>query len=66
MLRNIIYWIAGVGSLGTLFFAAPHGALITGTPARGKVTKQADGKKRTVRGHGPAFIFLGGGYHGGK
>ena len=63
-MRHIIYWALGVGSLAALFIAAPRGALLTGTPARGKVTQDKTGK--TVRGRGPAFVFLGGGYAGGK
>lgn len=64
MVRNIIYWIAGVGSLGLLFFEAPTGSLLTSTPDRGKIQKNAKGK--TVRGGAPLFIWMGGGYHGGK
>ncbi|MEM6292593.1 MAG: hypothetical protein AAGA54_15070 [Myxococcota bacterium] len=64
MIRNIIYGVCGVGSLSMLLFAAPTGALLTGAPEKGKVTTDASGK-RTVRG-GPTFIWLGGGYHGGK
>lgn len=64
MVRNIVYWIASVASLGLLFFEAPTGALLTTTPERGKVTKDAQGK--TVRGRGPVFVWLGGGYQGGK
>ena len=66
MIRNIIYAVCGFGSLGMLLFAAPSGTLLTGTPQTGKVTTDTSGKgKRTVRG-GPAFIWLGGGYQGGK
>jgi hypothetical protein len=72
MLRNIIYGICGFGSLGLLLFAAPSGALLTGSPQTGKVTTDTSGKKtssasgnRTIRG-GAAFIWLGGGYQGGK
>lgn len=64
MIRNIIYGICGFGSLAILAFSAPSGALLTGTPGTGKVTTDSSGK-RTVRG-GPAFIWLGGGYQGGK
>lgn len=64
MVRNIIYWIAGVGALGLLFLEAPSGSLLTSTPDRGKVQKDKSGK--TVRGGGPVFIWMGGGYHGGK
>ncbi len=69
MLRNIIYGVCGFASLGLLLFAAPGGALLTGTPQTGKVTTDTSGKSgsgtRTIRG-GPAFIWLGGGYQGGK
>ncbi len=64
MIRNTIYAVCGIGSLALLFVAAPAGLLLTGKPQTGKVTKDASGKK-TVRG-GPAFIWLGGGYQGGK
>lgn len=71
MIRNIIYGVCGFASLGLLFFAAPGGALLTGTPQTGKVTTDTSGNKtgstgnRTIRG-GAAFIWLGGGYQGGK
>jgi hypothetical protein len=64
MMRNIIYWIAGFGSLGLLFFEAPSGSLLTTTPDRGKVERDKSGK--TVRRGVPVFIWMGGGYHGGK
>ncbi len=64
MIRNIIYGLFGFGSLAMLTFSAPSGSLLTGTPETGKVTTDSSGK-RTVRG-GPAFIWLGGGYQGGK
>lgn len=64
MIRNIIYGVFGFGSLATLLLGAPSGAFLTGTPETGKVTTDTSGK-RTVRG-GPAFIWLGGGYQGGK
>jgi hypothetical protein len=67
MLRNIVYLVAGIGSLSLLLFEAPSGALLTTAPERGKVTQDPQGKNNaTVRGRGPAFIWLGGGYHGGK
>ena len=64
MIRNIIYAVFGFGSLGLLLVAAPSGALLTGTPETGKVTTDTSGKQ-TVRG-GRTFIWLGGGYQGGK
>ena len=65
MLRHIIYGVFGVSSLGLLFLAAPRGTLLTGTPERGKVTRDASGKVKS-KSRVPAFIWLGGGYHGGK
>ena len=65
MVRNVIYWILGGASLSALLFAAPSGALLTSTPARGQIVRDAQGKT-TVRGSSSRFIWLGGGYHGGK
>ncbi len=67
---KIVYMVVTAGSLGLLAFEAPSGSLLTSAPERGKVTisKPEAGKgkgTRTVRG-GPTFIWLGGGYHGGK
>ncbi len=64
MLR-ILYIVLATGSIGLLAFEAPRGGLLTTTPDKGKVelSKSKDGK--TVRS-GPAFIWLGGGYQGGK
>ncbi|MBV1858124.1 MAG: hypothetical protein KUG77_06900 [Nannocystaceae bacterium] len=71
MIRNIIYGVCASGSLAMLLVAAPSGALLTGKPTTGKVTTDTSGNsssssgRRTIRG-GPAFIWLGGGYQGGK
>ncbi|MCA9706490.1 MAG: hypothetical protein KDK70_11625 [Myxococcales bacterium] len=66
---KIAYWVVSAGALGLLAFEAPSGAVLTTAPERGKVTlsKPTPGEagKPTVRG-GPTFIWLGGGYHGGK
>lgn len=64
---KIAYWVVSAGSLGLLFFEAPSGSLLTTAPERGKVTmtQPAGGTGPTVRG-GPTFIWLGGGYQGGK
>jgi hypothetical protein len=65
---KIAYWVISTGSLGLLFFEAPTGSLLTTAPERGKVTMSQpgpDGSGPTVRG-GPTFIWLGGGYQGGK
>ncbi len=67
MVRLVLYAVLSVGSLGLLMFEAPRGGILTSAPEKGKVGK-ADPKAggRTIRGSGPAFIYLGGGYHGGK
>lgn len=65
---KIAYWVVSTGSLGLLLFEAPAGSLLTTTPERGKVSisQPAQGTgSPTVRG-GPTFIWLGGGYQGGK
>ena len=69
MVRLALYAILSTGSLGLLVFEAPRGGLLTAAPEKGKVGKSSAPDKsgrtgRTVRGTG--FIFLGGGYHGGK
>ncbi len=67
MVRLALYTLLSAASLGLLLFEAPRGGLLTSAPERGKVGK-ADPRTGgpTVRGVGPAFIYLGGGYHGGK
>ncbi len=66
---KIVYWVVSAASIGLLAFEAPSGALLTSAPERGKVTlsntPQGPAGTRTVRG-GPSFIWLGGGYQGGK
>jgi hypothetical protein len=61
---KIAYWVLSTGSLGLLLFEAPEGSLLTTEPERGKVELSEHGKP-TVRG-GRTFIWLGGGYQGGK
>jgi hypothetical protein len=65
---KIAHWVVSTGSLGLLLFEAPGGALLTPEPERGKVTVSQPGQgtgNPTVRG-GPTFLWLGGGYQGGK
>ena len=64
---KIAYWVLSTGSLGLLLVEAPAGSLLTTAPERGKVTltQSASGTGPTVRG-GSTFIWLGGGYQGGK
>ncbi len=64
------YILLSAASLSLLLFEAPRASLLTGAPDRGKVQRQANpnapgGTTGTVRG-GHYFVFLGGGYHGGK
>jgi hypothetical protein len=67
MIMKASYILLSATSLSLLLFEAPRASLLTGTPDRGKVQREANPKTPvgTVRG-GPHFIFLGGGYHGGK
>ena len=68
MLMKIAYVLSALGGISLLAFAAPSGTLLTSKTPASKVSRSADPKAGhgTVRGRGPAFIFLGGGYHGGK
>jgi hypothetical protein len=69
MLMKASYILLSTASLGLLLFEAPRASLLTSAPDRGKVQRQAQSAvptgNTTVRG-GPHFVFLGGGYHGGK
>jgi hypothetical protein len=65
---KIAYWVLSTGSLGLLLVEAPAGSLLTTEPERGKVAMSQPGPAGTgptVRG-GRTFIWLGGGYQGGK
>jgi hypothetical protein len=57
-----IYWICSALALLLLLFGARSGLLLAGAPERGKVERDDDGN---LRGRA-AFVWLGGGYHGGK
>ena len=61
---KVMYLLVSGATLGLLFFEAPAGNLLTTTPEKGQVGSGPSGK--TVRGRGPTFIYLGGGYKGGK
>lgn len=56
------YWLCSAAALLLLLLGARTGAVLTGEPDRGKVERDRDG---TIRGRA-AFIWLGGGYQGGK
>jgi hypothetical protein len=63
MLR-IAYIVFGAGSLGLLALEAPAGSLLSTTPDRGKIeAAKADGSGATPRRR---YVFIGGGFHGGK
>ncbi len=67
MIMRIAYLLTSGTLLTLLVFEAPRGALLTSTPQKGKVEKQAPSKNggRSVRAV-PVFLFVGGGYRGGK
>jgi hypothetical protein len=55
------YWICAAAALLLLVFGARSGFLLVGQPERGKVEREPG----DLRGRA-AFVWLGGGYHGGK
>ena len=67
-----IYWTLSVATLGLLIFDGPTGSLLTSSPATGKVQRSNTattntGPRRNARGVGGAmFLWMGGGYRGGK
>ena len=63
---KIIYLLVSGATLGLLFLEAPSGNLLTTTPEKGKVGSSPPSSSGSVRGRGPTFIYLGGGYRGGK
>ena len=69
MIMKASYIVVSVASLLLLLFEAPRAWLLVSTPEHGKVERQASSVaptgNSTVRGVG-YFVFLGGGYHGGK
>lgn len=71
MFMRIAYLVCGLGTVALLAFEAPRGSVLTRDPPRGQVSKAptkngSSSGGSTVRGYGPAFVFLGGGYRGGK
>jgi hypothetical protein len=69
MIAKASYILLSGASLLLLLFEAPRASLLTSAPERGKVERAANAAaptgNSTVRG-GPYFVFLGGGYQGGK
>ncbi len=66
MLVRVLQIILSVGSIGLLVADAPKGRLLVSTPERGRVKAEEPNQRMTARGRGPTFLWLGGGYHGGK
>jgi len=64
MIYKLTYVLTSAATLGLLAFDAPSGGMLTSAPERPSVGSAPPG--RTARGGGPAFIYLGGGYKGGK
>jgi hypothetical protein len=62
---KVLYLLVSGATLGLLFIEAPTGNLLTTTPEKGQVGSSPSGGS-SVRGRGPTFIYLGGGYKGGK
>lgn len=61
------YWTCAALVLALLLVDGASGSLLTTTPDRGKVGRDpADPGGGTVRGGGHTFVWLGGGYQGGK
>lgn len=56
------YWLCSLAAVLLLLFGARSGLLLVGEPERGKVERAPDGD---LRGRA-AFVWSGGGYHGGK
>jgi hypothetical protein len=61
-LYRATYWITAGLALALLLLDGAAGTVLTTTPDRGKVERDKNG---TVRGGG-VFVWLGGGYQGGK
>ncbi|RMG94876.1 MAG: hypothetical protein D6705_15025 [Deltaproteobacteria bacterium] len=67
MFARILHVTLALGGIGLLPLAAPKGALLVPEPERGRVqAKDPTTHRTTARGRGPTFLWLGGGYHGGK
>ncbi len=66
MFLRILHVLVSLGSLALLAFDAPKGSYLVPEPERGKVQAKDPTKRTTARGRGPTFLWLGGGYHGGK
>lgn len=69
MITKGLYVLTSLGLLAMLAFEAPMGILLTSVPEKGKVGKQAPAKNTTHTRRHPGvgyWVFMGGGYHGGK
>jgi hypothetical protein len=66
MVLKASYAVFSLASVGLLLFAAPSGALFTSKPERGKVERRVDPAASNGTVRRPHFVFIGGGYQGGK
>lgn len=60
--------ILGTSALALIIVAGPRGKVLVKRADQGKVSRTPDSRRPspTVRSRGPSFIWLGGGFHGGK
>jgi hypothetical protein len=63
-MMRIAYVVLGAASLGLLFLDAPGGGILTTAPERGKI--EAGPEKSGSPSARRTFLFVGGGFHGGK
>lgn len=64
-MMRITYIVLGAASLGLLFLDAPAGGILTTAPERGKIEAQGPEKSGSPSAR-RTFLFVGGGFHGGK
>lgn len=62
---RIVYIVLGAGSLALMLLDAPAGGILTTAPERGKIEAGPPGKSGAPSAR-RTFIFVGGGFHGGK
>jgi hypothetical protein len=63
---RIVYIVLGAGSLALMLLDAPAGSVLTTAPERGKIEAAPPGKPGAAPSARRTFIFVGGGFHGGK
>jgi hypothetical protein len=65
-MMRITYIVLGAASLGLLFLDAPGGAILTTAPERGKIEAGPEHSGSGSPSARRTFLFVGGGFHGGK